>query len=318
MFSGAIFADTFITEELTAYLPIGTDPLGSEASVRSLARIFVALNKCIEELSSFYRELVPKPKMEDKPEGIPSIPQPSEKPGKAVSGSKKVSSASRKSGSKTSGGSKGSQASGSVLKVEKPMRVVFPFYTEYPIIDGVKKFTYDRRITSHTSASAVFEATMDSPQDVKETRVVVKFARRYSKEVHEFLADKSLAPSLLHHEVIPGTTIHFVVMEYLDAEEMEENYLIKNKKGIRSLRKALKELHQMGFAFGDLREPNILITKGGDLKLVDFDWCGKADEVHYPININKEIQWPEGVVGGEEIKIDHDKWWFEKLTGTAL
>jgi len=45
--------------------------------------------------------------------------------------------------------------------------------------------------------------------------IVVKFARRYSRQAHELLAGISLAPKLLHYEVIEGAGIHFVVMEYL-------------------------------------------------------------------------------------------------------
>jgi serine/threonine protein kinase len=196
------------------------------------------------------------------------------------------------------------------------MRVVFPCYTEFPVVGGVNKFTYRKRLTDERSASAVFEAILDSPDDMKGNRVVVKFVRRYSPEAHHLLADSSLAPRLLHHELIPNTGIHFVVMEHIKAKEVGEDYL-KVRENMESLRKALEKLHEEGFVFGDLREPNILIAEGsGDLKLVDFDWCGKAGEVRYPVNINKEIEWPGAVVGGEKIELEHDRAWFKALTGS--
>ena len=41
-----------------------------------------------------------------------------------------------------------------------------------------------------------------------------------------------------------------------------------------------------------------------DLRVIDFDWAGKAGQVHYPAERNTEIQWP-GEAGGP-IEQDHD------------
>jgi len=40
--------------------------------------------------------------------------------------------------------------------------------------------------------------------------------------------------------------------------------------------------------------------------------------VHYPIDISRVIQWPEGARGGGGIKVEHDKEWFKQVTGTEL
>ena len=149
--------------------------------------------------------------------------------------------------------------------------------------------------------------------------IVVKFAQMYCPEAHKLLANHSLAPQLLYHKEIEGAGIHFVVMEWLDA-----NFTTKligkdedSKQFVRSLHEVVCALHGEGFVFGDLHLPNILIMKGG-LKLVDFDWCGKEGEAQYPANLFDMIGWPEGIRGEGKITQDHDKAWFKQLTSKDL
>ncbi|KZT23918.1 hypothetical protein NEOLEDRAFT_1242864 [Neolentinus lepideus HHB14362 ss-1] len=44
---------------------------------------------------------------------------------------------------------------------------------------------------------------------------------------------------------------------------------------VAALRTAIQTLHNKGWVFGDLREPNIFLTDGA-VQLVDCDWCGKV------------------------------------------
>ena len=101
-------------------------------------------------------------------------------------------------------------------------------------------------------------------------------------EAHQLLAEMSLAPKLFYHEYTAG--VHFLVMERLEVIPATNDQL-KGEEGpkhIESLRRAVRALHDRKLVFGDLREPNILITKEG-LKLIDFDWCGKGGTVYYPV-----------------------------------
>ncbi len=41
---------------------------------------------------------------------------------------------------------------------------------------------------------------------------------------------------------------------------------------VNVLRDTMKVLHEARYVFGDLREPNVLLTEQGPL-LIDFDWC---------------------------------------------
>ena len=38
-----------------------------------------------------------------------------------------------------------------------------------------------------------------------------------------------------------------------------------------------------------------MITKSGEVKLIDFNWSGEEGQAKYPLLISPEIAWPEGV-----------------------
>ncbi|KAI9068414.1 hypothetical protein FKP32DRAFT_1561744, partial [Trametes sanguinea] len=75
-----------------------------------------------------------------------------------------------------------------------------------------------------------------------------------------------------------------------------------------ALREAVGLLHARNLVFGDLREPNVLLRKGGGLMLVDFDWCGEEGSATYPGDINEDgsICWAENATGGQLIRKEHD------------
>lgn len=54
---------------------------------------------------------------------------------------------------------------------------------------------------------------------------------------------------------------------------------------VEALRRAIQKLHADDLVFGDLREPNVLVS-GQSVMLVDFDWCGKAGEARHPSDVN--------------------------------
>ncbi|KAG8772332.1 hypothetical protein FRC12_003117 [Ceratobasidium sp. 428] len=78
-----------------------------------------------------------------------------------------------------------------------------------------------------------------------------------------------------------------------------------------SVQKAIEILHSNNIVFGDLRRPNVLAVEdvGGRVvggMLVDFDWCGTHGVSRYPIAMNKEAHWAEGVEAGGVMKMEHD------------
>ncbi|CAG8755776.1 13803_t:CDS:1, partial [Acaulospora colombiana] len=67
--------------------------------------------------------------------------------------------------------------------------------------------------------------------------------------------------------------------------------------------------------FGDLRPPNILVTKDCQkVMLIDFDWSGKLGVARYPAGgVNPEYAWPDGVEANGRIEREHDLGWFKTL-----
>lgn len=64
-------------------------------------------------------------------------------------------------------------------------------------------------------------------------------------------------------------------------------------------------------------ERNILVTRDGCVKIIDFDWRGDAGKARYPssINMGAGVRWHPGVTRGGLIKKEHDQHMFSRLTG---
>jgi hypothetical protein len=286
--AGAVFANTFIAQELTDYLTIGSHPTDPDRGLRRVAQVLATLQECIRDPSSFYNDL----KFIEIP---PRMPIP---PGRGLQSRVREPS----SGHPT-------------LRYvpESPLqRWVFPCYTEFSVDGDRFSLIYERPLADgEEKTRALFMASMTSPLDAVGKPVVVKFTRSYCVEGHKLLAEMSLASKLLYHKHIAG--VHFVVMEYLD----DTGDPLTEAGHIESSRRAVRAQRDRKLVFGDLRGPNILTTKDG-LKIVDFDWGGKEGTVHYPVDISGQIEWPEGVKGGGKIRAEHDEQWFKWLTGAEL
>ena len=154
--------------------------------------------------------------------------------------------------------------------------------------------------------------------------IVVKFVDRYGQRAHQILADEGLAPKLLYcgsprlvDDQPSYQSISMVVMEYVDGntfavakQKMSEESVEAVRAAVRS---ALELLHSHGLVFGDLRSPNIMITKDGKVKLIDFDWAGEEGRAKYPSLISPEIAWPEGVKALAVMRTEHDLDMLSKL-----
>jgi len=77
----------------------------------------------------------------------------------------------------------------------------------------------------------------------------------------------------------------------------------------RQVISAVKKLHEGKFVHGDLRGPNVLVREAtNEVWIIDFDWCGTADEACYPYFINhNDLKWPNGVSEGQVMKMYHDE-----------
>lgn len=142
--------------------------------------------------------------------------------------------------------------------------------------------------------------------------VVVKFVQRYGEEAHRLLAKENLAPQLFYYGrvgVLEGDPsyghLRMVVMEYIDGETLDKAKRIPPATRYR-IRHALDVLHNRGYVFGDLRKPNIMITKNEEVKLIDFDWAGLHMESRYPLLISPNLPWPAGVEALSMMDTWHD------------
>ena len=119
-----------------------------------------------------------------------------------------------------------------------------------------------------------------------------------------------------------------VVMEYLtDYKIIADPPCTRNAvENLReTLEKVVEEMHSMGYVHGDLREGNVLYKeeKGNEgssmkVKIIDFDWGGKADEVTYPPRLNPEINWHPDVIIDKPIKKEHDVYLIEAMVKNFL
>ena len=179
----------------------------------------------------------------------------------------------------------------------------------------VGTLTFKSRLTG--AHQRLFLATLDT-SSAPGLQVVVKLVpRSYSVKVHRYMADKELAPKLYGYAEVEGTLTAYV-MEYLDPSAWQTlhqrykpklpNSKIKYPLKLRTaLDNIIKTLRSENYVHGDLRTNNIMINVTGnsvDLRVIDFDWAGEAEQVSYPAERNRDIQWPGEA--GEPIVVGHD------------
>lgn len=156
--------------------------------------------------------------------------------------------------------------------------------------------------------------------------IVVKFVDRYGERAHRILADEGLAPKLFFcgspcfsEEQPTYRSLSMVVMEYIDGEtlaQVKKEMNAQTTENVRlELRRALDLLHDRGLVFGDLRPPNVMITKAQRVKLIDFNWAGEKGQAKYPYLMSPGINWPEGVTPLAVMETDHDLDMLSKLFG---
>ena len=200
----------------------------------------------------------------------------------------------------------------------------FPSITTYPAKDGCVQFKYLGYLENGFDCVTLRAQTYTEPaQDI-----VVKFVERYSERAHRTLAEAGLAPQLLYHGPLnfdssqPSyDSLYMVVMEYIDGHTLVSAKSKMDKDMIKAvqlrLKDALKLLHDKDLVFGDLRPPNVMITKESEVKLIDFDWAGEAEQVEYPHMLSSAVPWPKGVQTLDPIKKEHDLEMLAKLFATV-
>ena len=185
---------------------------------------------------------------------------------------------------------------GALPSSEEPSRL-FPFVKSYDLPDrGTVTFDYVAAL-SPDGSKAVYVAEQKGGK-----KVVVKFAQTYNTRAHRLLAQHGFAPELIYD----GTEgpfyggLSMIVMDYVEGITLSESlatppFLAHQDAVIASIRTAVGLLHTNDLVFGDLRTPNILLDNDGQVKLIDYDWCGVHGVGQYPFIIGDAIEWASGV-----------------------
>jgi len=154
--------------------------------------------------------------------------------------------------------------------------------------------------------------------------ICIKFSfKKYSDEVHKVFAENGFAPKLLGDSKVIGEWI-VVKLEYLKDYEpisTKKQYSPKQKELIVMKLNSLKEFlkNSENIVHGDLRAPNILIKfqkEAVDLKVIDFEWSGIAEQVYYPPRINEKVFSElnvNDIYPYSPIKKDHDIYWIDYI-----
>ncbi|KAI3618081.1 hypothetical protein WG66_005673 [Moniliophthora roreri] len=169
----------------------------------------------------------------------------------------------------------------------------FPYITSFDKHNNKVKFEYLKPLEDDPTC-----VTFLAKRPGTSAKFVVKFTRRYNAEAHESMAKKGFAPQLIHYGSLYGG-LNLVVMDYIEGATLSTLYppaSHRTKEAYKdAISKALKALHEDGFIFPDLRQPNVMFAaKGGTkvecVRLIDFDWvCKEADKARYPIYLSTAI-----------------------------
>ncbi|KAJ7093619.1 hypothetical protein C8R43DRAFT_1141824 [Mycena crocata] len=161
-------------------------------------------------------------------------------------------------------------------------------------------------------ADALYIADVDVAGSPKQC--VVKFTRRYNKFAHEVLANQGLAPKL-YHCILVQDRHYMVIMEKLTGKTVEKVDVKEMDIGglQRSIRDAVKLLHDHDIVHGDLRSPNIMVTDHG-VRILDFDWAGQNEKACYPYAISTDPDmWHPEVKPASIMKKLHNNFLVKKI-----
>jgi serine/threonine protein kinase len=203
---------------------------------------------------------------------------------------------------------------------------LFPYINSYSINGNEVRFKYLQRLKPERTSSVFKAQVLDDSKFI-----VVKFVRRYNEEAHALLANFNLAPQLYYVEPEPQQSFatgqilvrrpRMIVMEYVDGDSPRDAFYHEKppQNFFDDINEAIEKLHQKDLVFGDLRGPNIIVGERGNVKLIDFDWCGEAGKARYPPDLNDSstIGWHPGVKKQGLMEKEHDVWMQDVLNGYA-
>jgi len=212
----------------------------------------------------------------------------------------------------------------------------FPHFRKFTsCLDNAEiELEYIERLDPYHPSKAVFKALARNlaGERSRTVLVIVKFTNTYGRKGHELLAARSFAPTLWFCEKVESVGgSYVVVMDFVEGSSLDGNDIL-GLGAARVLEQAVKELHDNGLVFGDLRAPNIILldsnlnsediagphsepTPTTTLMLVDFDWCNEEGQAKYPadINLDADMGWHADVECGGRIRQEQDLHMLDQL-----
>jgi hypothetical protein len=278
---GGVFTDKFVVQRLTDLMWTAPSSMYEDARVQKIARTLYALKLCVQELRAYYAKVKDLPVQDSPPESNAEPLNPSR---------------------------------------------FFPYTTSFTEVDPASgqerewKFKYLDAFEDCSACVTYLAEIIDEPRCGE--KIVVKFVTRYGEEVHRFLEEGGHAPKLYYlgplrdggknssgniwpDATIPHPGLHLgplrmAVMEYIHPSRTPHD-------SGKQVSDVIKELHENGFVFGDLREPNVLFDTNGKAKFIDFDWAGRYKTdfstggdngipfTRYPLALSRSLNWARPV-----------------------
>ena len=210
----------------------------------------------------------------------------------------------------------------------------FPHFRKFTsCLDNAEiELEYIERLDPCHPSKAVFKALARDLGGERSRTVIVKFTDTYVRNGHELLSARSFAPALWFCEKVESVGgSYVVVMDFVEGSSLDGDDIL-GLDAARVLEQAVKELHDNGLVFGDLRAPNVILldsnpnsegtadphsgsTLATTLMLVDFDWCDEEGQARYPadINLDPDMGWHADVECGGRIRQEHDLHMLDQL-----
>ncbi|KAG1779904.1 hypothetical protein EV702DRAFT_965107, partial [Suillus placidus] len=188
-----------------------------------------------------------------------------------------------------------------------------PYPRSYTCSSGqIQEFSYDE--TQMLRDKYVFFG--ETVGDAAGRQICIKFARSYSREVHDFCASKGHAPELIAYKPLAGGW-NMVIMDALDIgigywpgsyQPLSAMAVLDRQPLKEAITSLIEELHNYngGYVHGDLRDTNFFVGDNKGFMLLDFDWAGPIGKARYPAYLNRSIRRPDGARDGEKIVAKHD------------
>lgn len=128
--------------------------------------------------------------------------------------------------------------------------------------------------------------------------VAIKFLPRQiaddADERERFVSEARSAAALNHPNIATIYAIEefdnelFIVMEYIDGEELKDLGKVSNLRKVedyaRQIASGLQAAHEKGIVHRDIKSGNIMITKTGQVKIMDFGLAKLIDETNSPFD----------------------------------